>query len=377
MESFDVIVVGVGAMGASACWELARRGVRVLGIEQFDIPNTRGSSHGFSRMIRMAYYEHPDYVPLLKRAYERWEMLEAASRQKILHVVGGLYMGRPDSEVIAGSLQAARQHGLPHEQLDRAAIQSRYPQFTLPADYVGLFEPQAGFLLPELAIASFVNQALLLGAEIHGNERVRDWRIESSGVIVQTTRGEYHADRIIFSGGAWSAKLLRDLDVTLTVTRQVLGWVWPKQPELFQFGALPVWAIDRPAESIWYGFPMMPDSPGFKIALHARGEACDPDRVNREIASADEETFRPCLREHVPSADGPVLSIRTCLYTNSPDSHFIIDRLPNQPRVTIACGFSGHGFKFAPVVGEILADLAMQGKTQLPAQFLELSRFSR
>jgi sarcosine oxidase len=377
MQSFDVIVVGVGAMGASACWELARRKVRVLGLEQFDIPNTRGSSHGFSRMIRMAYYEHPDYVPLLRRAYERWEMLEVASKQKVLHVVGGLYMGRPDSEVISGSLQAAKQHGLPHEELSHAAIQNRYPQFHLPADYVGLFEPRAGFVQPELAISSFVDQATRNGAEIHGQEAVRDWRAESNGVVVQTNHGEYRADRLIFCGGAWSGKLLRDLGVEMIITRQVLGWVWPRKPEMFALGTLPVWAIDRPAGSIWYGFPMVPDSPGFKLALHAKGESCDPDRVNREISLTDEETFRPCLREHIPDADGPVLSMRTCLYTNSPDSHFIIDQLPSQPRVTIACGFSGHGFKFASVVGEILADLATRSKTDLPAQFLGLTRFKR
>ena len=238
-----------------------------------------------------------------------------------------------------------------------------------------MLEPRAGFLVPELAIASFVDQALRNGAEIHGQETVLNWRADSEGVIVLSNRNEYHAKHIIFCGGAWSGKLLGDLGVKLIVTRQVLGWVWPKKPEMFALGTLPVWAIDRPAGSIWYGFPMMADSPGFKLALHAKGDACDPDDVNRAVSFSDEETFRPCLREHIPQADGPVLSMRTCLYTNSPDSHFIIDRLPRQSRVTIACGFSGHGFKFASVVGEILADVAIQGKTDLPAQFLSLGRF--
>jgi sarcosine oxidase len=374
-NAFDVIVVGVGAMGASTCWELARRGVRVLGLEQFDIPNTRGSSHGFSRMIRMAYYEHPDYVPLLRRAYERWEQLEKSTGEKLLYITGGLYMGRRESEIIAGSLEAAQKHNIAHEMIEHAALKQRYPQFELPADHVGMLEPLAGFLLPERVIATYVEDALASGADIHGQESVTDWSASSSSVTVKTNRAEYTCDRIIFCGGAWSGKLLGDLGVDLVVTRQVLGWVWPKQPALFELGTLPVWAIERPGGSIWYGFPMIADAPGFKLALHATGSATDPDQVNRERSPADEETFRPCLRKYIPRADGPVLSMRTCLYTNSPDSHFIIDHHPKLPGVILACGFSGHGFKFASVVGEILADYATRGKTNLPAQFLGLSRF--
>ena len=268
-EKFDVIIVGVGAMGASTCWELARRGVRVLGLDQFDIPNTRGSSHGFSRMIRMAYYEHPDYVPLLRRAYERWEQLEKVTGQKLLYITGGLYMGRRESEVIAGSLGAAKQHQLPHELIEHAELSQRYPQFELPADYVGMLEPHAGFLVPERAIAAYVEDALASGAEIHGQEAVQSWSTTAAGVRVKTNRGEYSAGKIIFCGGAWSGKILGDLGIDLIVTRQVMGWVWPKQPSLFELGTLPVWAIDRPGGSIWYGFPMIADAPGFKIALHA------------------------------------------------------------------------------------------------------------
>jgi sarcosine oxidase len=375
--AYDCIIVGVGAMGSSACWELARRGVRVLGLEQFDIPNARGSSHGFSRMIRMAYYEHPDYVPLLRRAYERWEMLEKATGQKLLYITGGLYMGRRESEVIAGSLGAAKQHQLADELIEHGDLKHRYPQFELPADHVALLEPRAGFLVPERVIAAYVEDALAMGAEIHGHEAVQSWSADDNSVRVKTNRGEYFADKIIFCGGAWSGKIVADLGVDLVVTRQVMGWVCPKQTALFELGSLPVWAIDRPGGSIWYGFPMTAESPGFKIALHARGMQTDPDQVNRETTAADEETFRECLRQHIPRADGPVLSMRTCLYTNSPDSHFIIDVHPRQPRVIVACGFSGHGFKFASVVGEALADYATLGKTDLPAQFLGFSRFSK
>src|SRR2546430_5127650 len=209
-DRFDVIVVGVGAMGASTCWELARRGVRVLGLEQFDIPNTRGSSHGFSRMIRMAYYEHPDYVPLLRRAYERWEQLEKVTGEKLLYITGGLYMGRRESEIIAGSLDAAQKHGIAHEIIEHAALKQRYPQFELPADHVGMLEPSAGFLLPERVIATDVEDALASGAEIHGQEVVQRWDRSLNSITVKTNRGEYTSDKIIFCGGAWSGKLLRD-----------------------------------------------------------------------------------------------------------------------------------------------------------------------
>jgi sarcosine oxidase len=259
--------------------------------------------------------------------------------------------------------------------IEHTQLKQRFPQFELPADHVGLLEPRAGFLTPERVIATYVEDALARGAEIHGHETVMAYELKSNGVSVKTSRGEYSCDKIIFCGGAWSGKLLRDLGVELVVTRQVLGWVWPKQPSLFELGTLPVWAIHRPGGSIWYGFPMISDSPGFKLALHATGTPTDPDQVNRELSPADEETFRPCLRTYIPRADGPVLSTRICLYTNSPDSHFIIDRHPKLPRVMLACGFSGHGFKFASVVGEILADYATRGKTDLPAQFLGLARF--
>jgi sarcosine oxidase len=196
---------------------------------------------------------------------------------------------------------------------------------------------------------------------------------------VRTSRGEYRADQLVFCGGPWTERLVRDLGVPLVVTRQVLGWVWPIEPALFELGTLPVWAIGRGDGSLYYGFPILPDggSVGFKIALHARGTPADPDRVAREVLPGDEETFRACLRQHIPRADGPLLAMRTCLYTNSPDGHFILDRHPRHPRVHLACGFSGHGFKFASVIGEVLADWCTAGRTDLPVEFLSLARFGR
>jgi sarcosine oxidase len=373
---FDVIVVGVGAMGAATCWALARRGVRVLGLDQFDLPHGRGSSHGYSRVTRTAYYEHPDYVPLLRRAHRLWRELEHESGEDIMNLVGGLYLGPPEGPLVGGSLRSARQHGLAHELLDRAALARQYPQFAVPDDWCGVLEPEAGFLRPELAISAFAHCAMKRGAEIHGHETVLSWRADASHVRVTTSRATYEAGRVIFSGGPWSSQLVRDLGVELRVTRQILGWVWPREPNLFQLGTLPIWMIDRLDGSVYYGFPMITHSPGLKLALHAPLQVTDPDRVSRDVLPGDEETFRECLRRFMPSGDGPLLALRTCLYTNTPDGHFIVDRHPQHERALIAAGFSGHGFKFASVIGEVLADLATEGRTNLPVEFLGLQRFA-
>jgi sarcosine oxidase len=216
-------------------------------------------------------------------------------------------------------------------------------------------------------------QALRSGAELHGREKVIDWR---EG-WVKTDKAEYRTKKILFCGGAWSGKLLADLGVQLVVTRQPLGWVWPARPELFELGKFGVWGIEAPDGSLSYGFPMMPDVPGLKIARHGRGPLTDPDRISRDATAADEQEIQAVVNRHLPDGRGPTLAIRICMYTNSPDGHFIIDHLPGHRDVTIACGFSGHGFKFASVIGEILADLVLNGKTELPAEFLRLTRFKK
>lgn len=375
-NSFDVIVVGLGAMGSATCHHLAKRGLRVLGLDRFAVPHAFGSSHGFSRFIRKAYWEHPDYVPLLQRAFENWEHLERDANVKVLHKTGGIYMGRPDSEAIAGSLRSARERKLPHDTLSHAQLAKRFPQFRLPGDFIGMWEDDAGFVLPELAISAHCEQALRKGAELRGHEPAINWSASGSSVRVTTPRGTYEAGKVVFCGGAWADTLVRDMGVTLRVTRQPLFWVWPRDPAPFAFGRLPVWMIDTGWGGQHYGFPMMPDNPGFKLALHKVMEATGPDQVAREPRPSDEETVRPLLREMIPLADGPVLSIRICLYENSPDGHFIMDRHPRHENVLLACGFSGHGFKFASVVGEAMADLAQHGSTKLPIGFLGLSRLT-
>jgi sarcosine oxidase len=380
-KHFDVIVAGVGSMGASACYQLARRGVKVLGLEQFDIPNTLGAAGGFSRMIRLAYFEHPDYVALLHRAYELWHEIEQDSGQKLFHKTGGLYAGRPDSDLISGSLRAAGDYKLPHEQLDHAEARRRFPQFQLPDDYVGFFEPEAGMILSDATVATYAAQAMRHGAQLQGRESVVEWKAYAGGVAVKTDKDTYNADRLILCTGAWTSKLLHGLDIQLTVTRQVLGWLWPRRPEYFELGKFPVWAIDPGRqgefEGVYYGFPMMDQNPGFKIARHFPADPTDPDQVDRTPTEQDIEEFMPAVHQYFPDALGPLLAARVCMYTNSADGHFIIDKHPEHPQVILACGFSGHGFKFVSAIGQILADLAQHGQSELPIEFLSLDRLTK
>jgi sarcosine oxidase len=376
MPHYDVIVIGLGAMGSSTLYHLASRGVNALGIERFTIPHAFGSSHGHSRMIRSSYYEHPDYVPLLCRSFELWDKLESEAGEKLLHRTGVLYMGKPGDEILAGVRRSAREHSLQLDSYGRAELRLKYPQFHVPDDYEALFETEAGFLLSERCINAHVRLARKRGATVFKNTKVFDWRQHDGSVSVVTDRGKFTADRLVFCAGAWTDKLVKDLGVPLVVTRQILGWVKPKRPELFQLGTLPGWMISRGDGSAYYGFPMTGHPPGFKLALHQPLTPADPDTVDRTVHPDDESTFRACLRDFIPDADGPVESMAVCMYTNSPDEHFILDRHPTFDRAFLACGFSGHGFKFSSVVGEAMADLATKGRTDLPIGFLSLSRFA-
>jgi len=375
--SYDVIVIGLGTMGAATCAYLARRGARVLGLEQFGIPHAHGSAGGESRVIRLSYFEHPDYVPLLLRAYELWHDLSRETGRTVLYETGGMYLGPADGEFIRGSIGAARQYDLPHEVLENAEIKQRFPQFNVPEAYAGIFEPRAGVIIPELAVGAFAESALRHGAELHGHEPVRSWSSENAGIEVTTDRARYVADRLVICGGAWSGRLLRDLGVPLAVTRQTMGWFWPKRPELFEFGRFPVWAFEDGRGGLQYGFPLLQNRPGLKVARHLPAEATTPESVERTISQKDRRELLEMVDETLPEGTGPLLSASVCLYTNTPDGHFIVDQHPEDERVTLACGFSGHGFKFASVMGEALADLAQHGRTTHPVTFLGLDRFRK
>lgn len=372
---YDVIVVGLGAMGSAACWRLASRGHRVLGLERNGIPNNLGASHGMTRMIRKSYYEHEDYVPLLHRAYELWHELESESGANLLHLTGGLYIGASDTELITGSRRAAEKHSLPHELLSRSELAARFPQFVVPDDYVGFLEQEGGYIEPEIAVSAMAEQALRRGADLRGVETVEQWAREGEAIAVTTNCGVYRSAKLILCAGPWSQPWLSDVrGLKLTVTRQVMGWVWPNNPRLFQAG--PVWAIGHADGSLHYGFPMMKTSVGLKVAHHAPGVTVNPDTVDRSVTADDIRSYQEILERFIPEGRGPTLSARVCLYTYSPDSHFVIDRHPADKDVLFACGFSGHGFKFAPVIGEALADLALTDSTALPVSFLGSERLA-
>lgn len=371
---FDVIVVGVGGMGSAALHQLARRGQKVLGIERFDIPHAMGSSHGVNRIIRMAYFEDPAYVPLLRRSYELWRELENTSGRRLLVITGGLDAAPGDHHVFTGSLESCRIHDLEHEVLTASDVSERFPGYRLPETHQAVYQPDGGYVMSEAAIVENARGALREGAELHGREKVLHWEAGGSGVEVVTDRGRYTADRLVMTAGAWSSGLLDRLQGLAIPERQVLGWFQPKRPELFEADAFPIFNLEVD-EGHFYGFPVE-TIPGFKIGLyHHFREDVDPDTMNREPSAVDEMVLRSAVEKYFPDAAGPTLSLKTCLFTNTPDEHFIIDRHPEHDQVVIAAGFSGHGFKFAAVIGEILADLAVDGSTRHDIGFLGIDRF--
>jgi sarcosine oxidase len=370
---YDAIVVGLGAMGSAVLYQLSRRGKRVLGLEAFASEHQLGSWHGESRVIRMAYFEHPNYVPLLRRAYELWRELERDSGEDLLTEAGGLMIGTPDSELVSGSLASARQHGLEHELLAADEVQLRYPGLHLQADEVALWEPRAGFLRPERCVATFVRAAHAAGAETRYGEPVRSWQAGAQGVEIQTDLGRYAADQVVIACGARISSLLGDDIPPITAERIPLFWMQPSEPDLFAPGRLPIYLWEVAAGEHFYGFPHI-EWPGVKVARHHSGEVCDPDRVERAVSVDDERKLRSAIAERIPALNGPVLSSLVCLYENSPDGHFLIDRLARCANIIYAGGFSGHGFKFASVVGEILADLVTRGRATPDADFLRAER---
>jgi len=376
-DTYDVIVAGVGAHGSATVHELAARGVRVLGLERSDIPNGTGSSGGINRIIRLAYNEDPRYVPLLRRAYERWRALEQRWGQRLLVVTGGLDIGPRDSGVVQGAIEACQVHDLAHEVLDARQVHARYPGLVIPDGHLAVHQPDAGFVMSEQAIAAHATLALANGAEIHGNEAILDWEPVGDGVLVRTDRAEYRAGRLVLSAGAWMPQLAAPLRDLLVTERQALVWVAARRPELFRVGALPVFILEDDDGTEWYVFPEY-GIPGVKVGLyHHRHQAIDPDATAwRAFEPADERALRDGIARFMPEANGPLLSWRTCIFTNTPDEHFVIDRYPGFPQVILASPCSGHGYKFASVMGEVLADLAMDREPAFDLSMFRLDRFA-
>lgn len=373
-QTFDVIVIGLGGMGSAAAYHLAARGQRVLGLEKFTPAHDRGSSHGGSRIIRQSYFEDPAYVPLLLRAYELWDRLAADSGREVYRMTGGLFIGPPDCLTVAGSLRASREWDLPHDLLDEHEIRSRFPNFTPKPGDVALYEAKAGFARPELTVQAHLDLAEKAGATLQFGEEVLEWSENSGGVTVRTNAGTYTAGQAVICPGAWAPQLLADFGIPITVERQVLYWLDPVGGTE-SFVDHPIF-IDENSEGMQiYGFPAI-DGPrgGVKVAFFRKGVECTPETIDRTVYEQEILEMRDRTAELLPALDGPCLDTATCMYSNTPDQHFVIARHPDSTNVTVACGFSGHGFKFVPVVGEILADLATSGATSHPISLFDPRR---
>ncbi len=381
-REWDVIVLGLGAMGSAALLTLARRGARVLGIEQFTLAHAHGSSHGGSRIVRTAYFEHPDYVPLLRRATAGWRELELASRTRLVHNCGVLYGGLAGSEVIAGVKESARVHGIALESLAAQHVAQRFPAFLGQSEPIEefLFEPGAGFIRPERAILAMTQVAQHLGAHVRERTRVQRWEESHDSVIVHAGESVERTKQLIICAGPWSPEVAPQLRAPMVNTRQVIGWVTPRAPECADAHMMPAFFMERVGGDPLYGIPMSSDQAmprGVKIGVHGRGQVCTPENIDRVVREAERVELEGLMQRIAPGAAGAITQSAVCIYTNTPDDHFVIDRLPEFKRVTVAGGFCGHGFKFAPVVGELLADLALDGASALPAGFLRGNRFDR
>jgi sarcosine oxidase len=377
--TYDVIVAGLGGMGSAATYRLARRGERVLGLERHTPAHDRGSSHGRSRIIRQAYFEGPEYVPLLLRAYELWEELERETGSELMSLTGGLMIGRSEGELVSGSAASADEHGLPYEMLEGEEIRRRFPALSPSPGTVALFERRAGFLRPEESVRAHLDLAAAAGADLHFEEPLLSWGVSGGGVRVETPDGSYEAGRLVISPGAWAPRLLSDLGLPLEVTRQVMYWFEPTGSiELFSPERFPIFIWEPDDGNMFYGFPVQSTESSVKTAMfRADGVPTDPETIDRDVRETEADVLRGYLAGCIPDlAAGRCLDAKACMYTNTPDEHFVISVHPENPQVVVACGFSGHGYKFCSVVGEILADLAIDGSTSYPIDLFSPTRLT-
>ncbi len=377
-KDYDVIVIGLGGMGSAALYHLAKRGLNVLGIERYEIPHGMGSSHGLTRIIRLAYYEDSSYVPLLRRSYALWAELEREFGEQLYFQTGSIDMGPEDGEVFSGSLRSCLENELAHEALDSRQLSARFPGYHMPPETMALFQPQGGLLIPERCIIAHVELAKSYGAAAHTGERVLGWDIlTDERLALRTDAGRYVAEKLVICGGAWAAKLAPELAGVALPERQVVLWLETKQPKLFTPERFPVWN-GQVEEGRFYGFPEFNPgggAPGMKFGrYHHREELVDPDAMDRTVRAEDEALLRAFAQRYFSAGAGKTLDAAVCMFTNTADEHFVLDSLPGAPQVTVAAGFSGHGFKMASVVGEIMADLAQSGETRHDIQLHRLGR---
>ena len=361
-------------MGASTSYNLARRGFRVLTLERFGLNHELGSSHGKTRIIRLAYYENSRYVPLLRRAFDSWRELESKSGKTLLKLTGGLMIGKPDGELVTGVLGSAKEHEIPHRVLTSSEVEDQYEAFTLGDDMCAVHEESAGILFPEECIRTFVDGAKKAGCEFKFAEKMNRWDSSATGIEVESSNGKYVTDRLILCAGAWNSMFLGNL-LPLQCERQVPFWFSSNGQKRFTPQAMPVFIFEEVNGQFYYGIPDI--GHGVKVARTHGGEIGDPDNIRREVTEKDIAPVRGFISRRLRKLEGPPIASTTCLYTNTPDLNFAVGMHPNDRRVTVVSACSGHGFKFASVLGEVAADFVENGKTAHDISFLDVNRFAR
>jgi sarcosine oxidase len=371
--TYDVLVLGAGGVGAAALYHQAPRGVRALAIDRFPPGHDRGSSHGDTRIIRQAYFEHSDYVPLALRSYALWTELEARRGERLFHQAGLLQIGPPEGPVVRGVLESAARHGLDVERLDAPAIAARFPGHRTPDGMCGVFERKAGYLRVEACVIAHAEAARQLGAELAIGEAATGWRATESGVEVTTDRGKYSAARLILTAGAWAPGLLAELGIRFEVRRKPLFWFATEGPLHRVEEGAPTFLYEMP-QGIFYGFPQV-DGHGVKVAEHTGGEpVADPLVVDRALRPGEERRVADFVGRQLAGVTTRLVRHAVCMYTMSPDEHFVVDRHPKHPQVVFAAGLSGHGFKFTSALGEALVEMSLDGRTTSPVEFLGCGR---
>lgn len=373
---YDVIVIGGGSMGTAAAYYRAKEGAKVLVLDKYDIPNTMGSHHGMTRMLRLNYGNGSSYVPIAKEALDLWHALEEETGKHLFEETGCITVGPPESEFVATSIDSAKVNDIPYELLDSEALMARWNGLNIPDHYIGCFDPRAGYLFSEECLTTYKEAAVSLGAAVHENEGVNTFETGADGIITVTTdKGVYQAEKAIVTAGPWLKKLMPDIGLNIQTMRKTISWFKPKYEKIYD-GHFPCFIFDTESDGHYYGFPDFLNH-GVKLGRMDDDQPCDPDTVNREYGALpeDEGDVRSFLNKYMTKAEGDLLDGKVCMFSNTPDDDFIIDVHPEYSNIVFAGGFSGHGFKFASVIGAILSELSEHGTTQRDIDFLRLKRF--
>jgi sarcosine oxidase len=373
-QHYDVAVVGCGAMGSAVSYNLAKRGVRAIALDRYGLGHDLGSSHGRTRIIRLAYYEDTRYVPLLRRAFDSWRELEGKAGRELLRVTGGLMIGAPGGELVTGVIKSARTHGIPHRVLSAAEVEEGYEAFAIEERYSAVLDESAGVLYPEECIRAFVDLGGALGCEFRFSEPVVGWRASDGRMEVETSKGRYSADKVVVCAGPWTSRLLGDV-LPLSCERQVPFWFSSEGESCFEAGRMPVFIMEEEPGLFFYGVPEL--GHGVKVARSHGGEVVEPDGVDREVHAGDSAPVEAFVSRRLPKLGKRPIASTTCLYTNTPDMNFAVGLHPREPRVVVVSACSGHGFKFASVLGEAVADLVTEGRSAHDISFLNPDRFAR